>query len=157
MNCVSGMLDTKLPTRVSFFPPLTFFPPIFWMGKSDLSPQEWKVFKTISGFLVSGWDHCFRERQQVKRDWEQGMEGSGGNPCVSNCFPFASATQQAECSRRKCCLWQRSEFLPDGFICIALHFRTRNKTFPLCGWRLLYTAVYWKHLWMMNTYMNNHE
>lgn len=44
----------------------------FWMGKCDLSPQEWKVFKTISGFLVSGWDHCFRERQRVKGESERG-------------------------------------------------------------------------------------
>lgn len=70
MNCVSGMLE--LPAKVIFFPPLPFF---FWMGKCDLSPQEWKVFKTISGFLVSGWDHCFRERRRVKGESERGQRG----------------------------------------------------------------------------------
>lgn len=59
------------------------------------------------------------------------MEGSGGNPCAASCFAFARATRKAECIRRKHWLWQRSEFLQDGFICIALHFRNDEQNIPI--------------------------
>lgn len=58
-------LDMKSPSKV-ILSPSTISPLIFgrW-GKSDLDPQKWKVFQTISGFLLSGWDHCFMERQRM--------------------------------------------------------------------------------------------
>lgn len=71
-------------------------------------------------------------KQKENQSWsEWAREGRRGDPCVASCFPFARATQQADCTQRERRLWQRSEFLPDGFICIALHFRNEEQNIPI--------------------------
>lgn len=55
MKAVPIMLeDQKCPTKVILFSPNSLRPPGRWEKEVVLSQAQWKVFQTISGFLVRG-------------------------------------------------------------------------------------------------------
>ena len=117
---------------------LSLRPPGRWEKEVVLSQAQWKVFQTISGFLVRGVRSLFYWRREGWPPWQD----------IVVCLPELLSDRCELGGDTGCGRGQNSSLVE--FICNVLHIRDtlQKQNTPIVSVRHVNTELW--HLWLMN-------